>query len=66
MTQLNDPFPGIQHLENIQGFLHRMEVVPTEKPKSFVDQIVLVTNGGSTAAYIYEPTSLAWKYVLLT
>lgn len=66
MTQSNDPFPGIQHVENLQGFIRRDDIVPTDKPKGFADQLVIVTSGGSSVLYIYEPESLVWRYVLLT
>lgn len=53
-------------LLNLTGFLQTLSVVPTEKPKIFRDQFVLVTNGGSSRAYIYDAVALAWKYVALT
>ena len=51
---------------NLFGFLKRVEEVPSAKPRNIYEQIVIVTNGGSTRAYIYENYSLAWKYIALT
>lgn len=58
--------PGRDDLLNLQGFIQTLFEVPTAKPKSFRDQFVLVTNGGSSRAYIYDVVGLAWKYTALT
>ena len=67
MQQKNDQtLPGVLDLLNLEGFIQTLAVAPTEKPKIFRDQFVLVTNGGSSRAYIYDTVGLAWKYVALT
>ena len=53
-------------LLNLTGFIQTINFVPTEKPKIFRDQFMIVTNGGSSRAYIYDTVGLAWKYVALT
>lgn len=62
----SDPLPGRNDLLNVQGFIQTIEEVPTAKPKRFRDQFVIVTNGGSSRAYIYDTSGLAWKYSALT
>lgn len=69
MTPSTDPgemIPGVNHLLNIEGLLRTLEEVPTYTPRNLADQLVLVTNGGSTRAYFYETVGRAWKYVALT
>lgn len=58
--------PGTSHFFNLEGFVRTLFEVPTAKPKQMKDQFVLVTNGGSSRAYIYDTVGLAWKYVALT
>lgn len=60
------PQPNRDDLLNLFGFIRTLATVPTEKPKQFVDQFCVVTNGGSSRAYIYDTVGLAWKYVALT
>lgn len=56
------------HLQNLDGFIQTLEFVPTYKPSRFLDQVVLVTSGGSTRAYFYDtkPSSPGWKFAALT
>lgn len=56
------------HLSNLDGFIQTIEFVPTYKPSRFVDQVVLVSSGGSSRAYFYDtkPSSSGWKYTTLT
>lgn len=60
------PTPEQEDILNISGFLRAQERVPADKPKSFVEQLVLVSGGGSTRAYFYDVNALAWRYVALT
>lgn len=60
-----DPF----HLQNLNGFIQTIEFVPAYTPKSFLDQFVLVTSGGSSRAYLYDTKFTgggAWRYTVLT
>lgn len=60
--------PDEQHILNMQGFLRTIDFVPTAKPTRFVDQMFMVTAGGSSRLYIYDinPGTLGWKYTTLT
>lgn len=58
--------PEIGDILNIKGFIRSQETVPTEKPKSFSDQLVLVSGGGSTRAYFYDIAALAWRFTALS
>lgn len=71
MTQLNNndiTVPNEQHILNLMGFIRTIDFVPTAKPSRLVDQIFVVTAGGSSRAYIYDtnPGTLGWKYTTLT
>lgn len=69
MNQSNKQTPYIpdeDHIFNLVGFIQTRDTVPTDKPRKFADQFVLVTNGGSSRAYIYDTRGLAWKYTSLT
>ncbi len=59
-------FPSENHIFNLEGFIQTIDFVPTNKPRKFSDQFVLVTAGGSSRAYIYDRVGLAWKYWTLT
>ena len=61
-----ETFVGLNHLLNLEGFIQTIDFAPTAKPKKFSDQFRIVTNGGSSRAYIYDTVGLAWKYVALT
>lgn len=61
-----DTLPNQIDLLNLTGFIQTIDFVPTEKPKIFRDQFILVTAGGSSRAYIYDAVGLAWKYIVLT
>lgn len=62
----NKTFPEENNWLDVEGFLQYREDVPTNKPKHIAQQIVVVSGGGSTALYIYDVASLAWKSVTLT
>ncbi len=64
----NNTLPDEQHLLNISGFIRTIDFVPTAKPKSFFDQIFIVTAGGSSRYYVYDTNigTLGWKYTALT
>lgn len=51
------------HLSNLDGFIQSIDFVPTYIPSRFIDQVVLVTSGGSSFAYIYDTkaSSKAWR-----
>ena len=51
---------------DLAGFLKRVEEVPTQTPRNIYEQFVLVTNGSSSRAYIYEPIAQAWLYTQLS
>ena len=51
---------------NLDGFIQTLEIVPTYTPTRFIDQFVMVLNGGSTRAYIYDTRGRAWRYTTLT
>lgn len=59
-------FPNVFHLLNIQGFWQTIDAVPTEKPRTFFEQVRIVTAGGSSRLYIYDTGGLAWRYTALT
>lgn len=57
------------HLANLDGFIQTLEFVPTYKPSRVIDQVVIVTSGGSSRAYFYDtkPSGTpAWRYTTLT
>lgn len=67
MTSMNeDVVPGVQHILNLNGFVQTLDVTPTHVPRKFSDQFVILTNGGSSRAYIYDVRNQAWRYVALT
>lgn len=51
---------------NIIGFIRTKEEVPSTVPQILSDQLVIVRNGGSTRAYIYDTTGITWNYVALS
>ena len=59
-------FPNENNLFNLYGFIRTIDFVPTEKPKTFADQLFIVTAGGSSRMYIYDTRGLAWRYTTLT
>lgn len=63
---MNDTFPQENNIYNIVGFISTLEEIPTYVPRRFVEQIVLVTNGGSTRAYLYDRANTSWVYATLT
>ena len=77
MTQSINPFtdlntvPNEQNVDNLQGFIRTLSEDPSssgilQNPKKFVDQVAVVTNGGSSSLYIYDTNNQAWKYTSLT
>lgn len=62
-----DSNPTIEKdLVNVTGFFRTQEAVPTAKPKSVIDQVILVWSGGSARAYFYDTINLGWRYTALT
>lgn len=51
---------------NIIGFIRTKEEVPSTIPQTLSDQLVIVRNGGSTRAYLYDTTGITWNYVALS
>lgn len=72
MNQSNDNqtitpvFPGQNNFLNIEGFIQARESAPTAAPRKLSEQIVVVSGGGSSRAYIYDIAARAWKYTALT
>lgn len=71
MTLSANTFPEENNIEDLTGFIRTSPEDPSatgvyRSPRKFSQQIVLVTNGGSTSAYFYDTTNQAWKYVALT
>lgn len=60
------PFPGEPNVFNLLGFFRTQDFVPTDKPKRFAEQIVIVTAGASSRQYIYDTASIVWRYTTLT
>lgn len=65
-VQSAEVFPGQQHVFNIEGFIQTLTEAPSLKPRKFSDQIVMVTAGGSTSAYLYDTRGTTWRRVTLT
>jgi len=59
-------FPNENHFFNLTGFIRTFTEEPSYAPKTVSQQIVLVTAGGSTSAYIYDTNATAWLSVNLT
>jgi hypothetical protein len=57
--------PDIQHILNLEGFLPTLTEEPTYVPRKFAEQIVIVTTGGSSRAYIYDTKAIGWKSVII-
>lgn len=51
---------------NLIGLIPRVTVVPTWKPVSVSEQIVIYISGGTKRLYIFEPVSKTWMYTALT
>ena len=63
------PFLDEDNVANLLGSIRSLDAAPSEVPKRFVDQFMIVTSGGSSRLYIYDvkPTGgLAWRYTSLT
>lgn len=58
--------PGQDHWLNFVGFIRTLNEVPSYTPRQISQQFILVTNGGSSRAYIYDTIGQAWKYTTLT
>lgn len=63
---IDKEFPTENDFFNLTGFLRTLTEEPTYIPKDISQQMVLVVTGGSTAAYFYDRSNQAWKYVTLT
>lgn len=50
---------------DIRGFLLRLTEEPTHTPKGMFEQIVVVTTGGSSRAYIYDTVANNWKSTVI-
>lgn len=59
-------FPTENHFFNLTGFIRTYTEEPTYTPKDISQQLVLVTAGGSTSAYIYDTNATTWLSVTLT
>lgn len=68
MHQFKDTkqFPEENNWIDLTGFLMRSETIPTHVARTVREQIVLVTNAGSTRTYFYEPVAATWLYTQLT
>lgn len=62
----SEQFPNENHFFNLVGFIRTYTEEPTNAPKDISEQIVLVTAGGSTAAYFYDTNATTWLKVGLT
>lgn len=64
------PFPGIQHWFNLQGFIKTVTTAPTVAPKTISDQVVIYVDDLASPTtkrlYIYSREAAAWFYVALT
>lgn len=63
---MNETYPNENNIGNLTGFIRTIDFVPTDKPKQFIDQFIIVTSGGSSRAYIYDVVGLAWRFTTLT
>lgn len=52
--------------QSLVGLIPRVTAVPTWKPVSVSEQIVIYINGGTKRLYIFEPVSKTWMYTALT
>lgn len=62
----NPTYPGENHWRDINSFIVNLDIIPTYVPKTISEQFVIVTNGGSARAYIYDVRALTWRYTSLT
>lgn len=64
------PFPGVQHWFNLQGFIKTTTTIPTLAPKSISDQLVIYIDDLATPTdkrlYVYSREANIWNYVTLT
>lgn len=65
-VEQNSMIPGQDHWLNLVGFIMTLDIVPTYIPRGISQQFVIVTNGGSSLAYIYDTKGRSWKYTTLT
>lgn len=66
MNQSNKTFPNENNLDDITGFIRTLTEEPSYIPRSFSEQYVLVTTGGSSRAYLYDISSNTWKSVVIS
>lgn len=60
-----DSFPEEKNWRDIGGFLLHLTEQPTYTPKGMFEQIVIVTAGGSSRAYIYDTKANNWKSTII-
>lgn len=65
MIKSSKIFPDESNLADVRGFLHTRTEEPSYVPRSFSEQFVLVTTGGSSRAYLYDVISNTWKSVVI-
>ena len=58
--------PNQNHWLNLVGFIRTIEEIPTYTPRNIQQQFLLITNGGSSRAYLYDTLGRAWRYTQLT
>jgi len=66
-------FPNKNDISDIDGFVQTIAETPATgtkaliaKPKNFEQQFILVKEGGSTSAFIYDAVNKEWNHVALT
>ncbi len=65
-NQVSPILPGRNDFLNLEGFIQSREDVPTNPPRKLSEQIVLVSGGGSTRAYLYDIAARAWRFTTLS
>lgn len=67
---IQQPFPGVQHWFNLQGFMRTTTTTPTAAPKTLADALVIYVDSLSSPTtkrlYIYSVEADSWFYVALT
>lgn len=52
--------------KNLRGLLQVVSAVPTSKPTSIYQQILIYVNGATLRLYVYDALNDAWRYATLT
>lgn len=55
-----------QDWSHITGFISTKVDTPSYTPRGAFEQFVILTNGGSSRAYLYDTNAKAWRNVALT